>query len=168
MKICITSGYKGGTGKSTFSEILVYVWRVLGLRAEAIRPFDKGGGVSVVDFPAFQLTDRRHLAELINCNYLVYVVDEDPQTLEAIEKIHVLMKKEVLGVLINKVIGKPSKEFLKAYRRLGHVHVARFDEKLAVHRATGMAPYKVRSVAVLDMAKAAVRLYEEVTRLKRL
>lgn len=170
VRICVTSGSKGGTGKSTFSELLTYIWSVLGAEARLVRPLERGldGGVAIVDFPAFQLTDRRHLAELVGCNYVVFVVDEDPHTLEAVEKIHVLLRREVLGILINKVVGRPSKEFLKAYRRLGDVHIARFDTKLAVHRAIGVPPYKVRSVAVLDMAKAAVRLYEEVTRLKRL
>lgn len=168
MQICITSGSKGGTGKTTFAEILAYVWKALGLPVALVKPLGESfnNGVSVVDFPAFTLSDRRHLKALLRCNMLIYVVDEDYQTLGTVELIHVLARKEVLGVVLNKVVRRPSREFVKLYSTLGDVHIVRFDEKMAIHRAVGIPPYKVRSLATIDMARAAVEMFREVGKIK--
>ncbi|MEM0483144.1 hypothetical protein [Pyrobaculum aerophilum] len=168
VKICITSGSKGGTGKTTFAEILAYVWKALGAPVALTKPFAKSvnNGMSVIDFPAFTLNDKRHLEALLRCNALVYVVDEDYQTLAAVELIHTLARKEVLGVVVNKIVRRPSKEFVKLYSKLGEVYIVRFDEEMAVHRAVGIPPYKIRSMATIDMAKAAVEIFREAGNIK--
>ena len=112
----------------------------------------------IVDFPAFQLTDKLYIKRLIECDRVVYVVDEDPETLNAVETLHVALRDRVFGVVLNKVVKKPGKEFLRAYGRLGKVYVVHFDERMAVHRSIGVPPYRVRSIATLEMAKAAVGL----------
>ncbi|MCI4447479.1 MAG: hypothetical protein JHC20_06180 [Pyrobaculum sp.] len=165
MDICVTSGAKGGTGKTTFAEILAYVWRaVFGLSTGVVRPLDDGKSfeVRLVDFPAFQLTDRPHLKALLRCGGVIYVVDEDYETLHAVEVLHAVLRGKALGVVFNKVIKKPGKEFLRAYSRLGKVYVVHFDERMAVHRSIGVPPYRVRSIATLEMAKAAVDLKRRV------
>jgi CO dehydrogenase nickel-insertion accessory protein CooC1 len=158
--LCITSAAKGGTGKTTFAEILAYVWRkAFGISAGAVKPFSRGDfEVRIVDFPAFQLTDKLYIKRLIECDGVVYVVDEDLETLNAVETLHVALRDKVFGVVLNKVVKKPGKEFLKAYSRLGKVFVVHFDERMAVHRSIGVPPYRVRSIATLEMAKAAVGL----------
>jgi len=158
--ICVTSGAKGGTGKTTFAEILAYVWRkAFGISAGVVKPFSRGDfEVRIVDFPAFQLTDRLYIKRLIECDGVVYVVDEDLETLNAVETLHVALKDKVFGVVLNKVVKKPGKEFLRAYGRLGKVYAVHFDEQMAVHRSIGVPPYRVRSIATLEMAKAAVGL----------
>jgi hypothetical protein len=159
--VCITSAAKGGTGKTTFAEILAYVWRkVFGLSVGVVKPFNDGGGfeVGVVDFPAFQLTDKFHIKRLVRCDGVVYVVDEDVETLNAVETLHIALRGRVFGVVLNKVLRKPGKEFLRAYGRLGKVYLVHFDEHMAVHRSVGMPPYRVRSIATLEMAKAAIDL----------
>ncbi|MGC9131067.1 MAG: hypothetical protein ACP5H5_05720 [Pyrobaculum sp.] len=169
MRICVTSGAKGGTGKSTFAELMAFVWRALGNPARVVKPLSgsPGSGLLIVDFPAFQLTDRRHMAELLRCDSVIYVADEDYQTLASVEVVHAIARRPVLGVVLNKVIKRPGRDFLRQYSRLGEVHVVRFDEKMAVHRAVGVPPYRVRSIATLDMAKAAVKLYKCVDAGKR-
>jgi hypothetical protein len=158
--LCITSAAKGGTGKTTFAEILAYVWRkAFGISAGVVKPFSRGDfEVRIVDFPAFQLTDKLYIKRLIECDGVVYVVDEDLETLNAVETLHVALRDRVFGVVLNKVVKKPGKEFLRAYGRLGKVYVVHFDERLAVHRSIGVPPYRVRSIATLEMAKAAVGL----------
>lgn len=166
MEICVTSGAKGGTGKTTFAEILAYVWRaVFGLSAGVVRPLDGGSSfVRVVDFPAFQLTDRPHLKALLRCGGVIYVVDEDYETLHAVEVLHAALRGKALGVVLNKVVGKPGREFLRMYGQLGRVYVARFDERMAVHKSVGVPPYRTRSVATLEMAKAAMDLKKHLFR----
>jgi MinD-like ATPase involved in chromosome partitioning or flagellar assembly len=158
--VCITSAAKGGTGKTTFAEILAYVWRkAFGISAGVAKPFSRGDfEAQIVDFPAFQLTDKLYIKRLIECDGVVYVVDEDPETLNAVETLHVALRDKVFGVVLNKVVKKPGKEFLRAYGRLGKVYVVHFDERMAVHRSIGVPPYRVRSIATLEMAKAAVGL----------
>ncbi len=167
MDVCVTSGAKGGTGKSTFAEILAYVWRaVFGLSTGVVKPLDGGGNfeVRVVDFPAFQLTDRPHLKALLRCNGVIYVVDEDYETLNAVETLHAALRGKALGVVLNKVVGRPGREFLKMYSRLGRVYVVHFDERMAVHKSVGVPPYRTRSVATLEMARAAVDLRKHLFR----
>jgi CO dehydrogenase nickel-insertion accessory protein CooC1 len=158
--VCITSAAKGGTGKTTFAEILAYVWRkAFGISAGVVKPFSRGDfEVRIVDFPAFQLTDKLYIKRLIKCDGVVYVVDEDLETLNAVETLHAALRDNVFGVVLNKVVKKPGKEFLRAYGRLGKVYVIHFDEQIAVHRSIGVPPYRVRSIATLEMAKAAVGL----------
>ncbi len=117
MDVCITSAAKGGTGKTTFAEILAYVWRkAFGISAGVAKPFSRGDfEVRIVDFPAFQLTDKLYIKRLIECDGVVYVVDEDPETLNAVETLHVALRDKVFGVVLNKVVKKPGKEFLRAY-----------------------------------------------------
>ncbi len=167
MDVCVTSGAKGGTGKSTFAEILAYVWRaVFGLSTGVVKPLDGGGNfeVRVVDFPAFQLTDRPHLKALLRCGGVIYVVDEDYETLNAVETLHTALRGKALGVVLNKVVGRPGREFLKMYSRLGRVYVVHFDERMAVHKSVGVPPYRTRSVATLEMARAAVDLKKHLFR----
>jgi hypothetical protein len=45
---------------------------------------------------------------------------------------------------------------------LGRVYVVHFDERMAVHKSVGVPPYRVRSIATLEMAKAAVGLKRRV------
>jgi len=165
--VCVTSGAKGGTGKSTFAEILAYVWRaVFGLSTGVVKPLDGGGNfeVRVVDFPAFQLTDRPHLKALLRCGGVIYVVDEDYETLNAVETLHTALRGKALGVVLNKVVGRPGREFLKMCSRLGRVYVVHFDERMAVHKSVGVPPYRTRSVATLEMARAAVDLKKHLFR----
>lgn len=115
-----------------------------------------------MDFPAFTLVDEVYVKALERCDYCVYVVDEDLETLRTVETVYVLNRREVLGVVLNKVIKRPSSQFLRQYSRFGRVHVVSFDEKLAVHRAVGVPPYRVRSVAVAEMAKAAVDILKKI------
>jgi hypothetical protein len=165
--ICVTSGAKGGTGKTTFAEILAYVWRaVFGLSAGVVRPLDGGSSFEfrVVDFPAFQLTDRPHLKALLRCSGVIYVVDEDYETLHAVEVLHAALRGKALGVVLNKVVGKPGREFLRMYGQLSRIYVAHFDERMAVHKSVGVPPYRIRSVATLEMAKAAMDLKKHLFR----
>lgn len=170
MIICINSGSKGGTGKTTFAELTTYVWRRLEVSTVLTKPpvVVKRGVVNVVDFPAFSLTDLLYVKSLGRCDSYIYVVDESFETLKAIETIHVIYRKKVLGVIINKVIKKPSGLFLEQYKKFGNTYIIRFDDRLAIHKAIGAPPYRVRSVAVLDMTKAAVDiLLKEINPLLR-
>lgn len=161
MDLCITSGSKGGTGKTTFAEVMAYVWSVIsGAPIRVAKPL--GRSSSVVDFPAFQLTDRRYLERFLRCKHVVYVVDEDLETVRAVEILHAVARGEVLGVVLNKVLGKPGREFTRLYRRMGEVYVVHFDERLAIHRSVGVPPFKMRSIAVLEMAKAAVDIINKL------
>lgn len=159
MDLCITSGWRGGTGKSTYAAVLGYIWRdAFGLSTRLSTPLDRtrGGGVNVVDFPTFQTTDDIYLKRLAGCTAVTYVVDEDIESLRAVEVLHPIIKREVWGVVVNKVVGKPNRLFLEIYRRFGQVYVVHFDIKLALHRSVGVPPYRVRSPAVLEMARSAV------------
>jgi hypothetical protein len=164
VEVCVTSAMKGGTGKTTFAEVLAYVWQaVFGLSVAVVKPWGKrdGAEVNIVDFPAFQLSDKYYLKRLLKCAHVVYVVDEDFETLHAVETLHIALRgNDVRGVVLNKVIRRPA--FIRVYRRLGEVYVVRFDERMAIHRSVGIPPYKVRSVATLDMAKAAVELKKHI------
>ncbi|MFN3803595.1 MAG: hypothetical protein ACK4SY_00900 [Pyrobaculum sp.] len=159
MDLCITSGWRGGTGKSTYTSVLGHIWRdAFGLAIRLSTPLDRtrGGGINVVDFPTFQTTDEIYLERLARCAAVIYVVDEDIESLRAVEVLHPITKREVWGVVVNKVVGKPNRIFLGAYRRFGQVYVVHFDIKLALHKSVGVPPYKARSPAVLEMARSAV------------
>jgi hypothetical protein len=79
-----------------------------------------------------------------------------------VEVLHAALRDKALGVVLNKVVGKPGREFLRMYGRLGRVYVVHFDERMAVHKSVGVPPYRVRSIATLEMAKAAVGLKRRV------
>ena len=167
MDVCVTSATKGGTGKTTFAEVFAYVWRVVfRLSVGVVKPLDGEGGfeVRVVDFPAFQLTDRPHLKALLRCDGVIYVVDEDYETLHAVGILHVALRGRALGVVLNKVVGRPGREFLKMCSRLARVYVVHFDERMAVHKSVGVPPYRIRSIATLEMARAAVDLKKHLFR----
>lgn len=154
----MVSGHKGGTGKTTFSKIAWYVWRVLYgkpplLAAPPNVPFSKA---AIVDFPAFHLGDKLFMKVVHGCGGLTLVVDEDWETLKAVERLLVAVKKEVVGVVINKVVKKPSKLYKSLYSKFGEVYVVPFDEKLAVHKSTGIEPYDVISYGTLKLSEAAV------------
>jgi L-alanine-DL-glutamate epimerase-like enolase superfamily enzyme len=95
---------------------------------------------------------------------VIYVVDEDYETLHAVEVLHAALRGKALGVVLNKVVGKPGREFLRMYGQLGRVYVARFDERMVVHKSVGVPPYRTRSVATLEMAKAAMDLKKHLFR----
>ncbi len=157
VNVCIASGGKGGTGKTTFATVLSYVWKNYGVSVSLSTPLRRaGGGVNVVDFPTFQTTDVIYVESLLKCHGVIYVVEEDVECVKAVDQIHVIAKRDVWGVVVNKVFAKPSKLFQKLYGRLGPLYVVHFDEKLAMHRAVGMSPHEVRSRAVLEMGRAAV------------
>ncbi|MEZ0319087.1 MAG: hypothetical protein ABWK05_03710 [Pyrobaculum sp.] len=163
MKICVTSASKGGTGKTTFAEVFTYILKTFGISASVVRPQeDARVGVKVVDFPAFPLSDKTYLKKALTCDWTLYVVDEDEETLRAVEIFHVMTRPRLAGVVLNKVIRRPSKYFTTAYKRLAQVYVIRFDENLAVHKSIGVPPYRVRSPAVLDMAKTSVDLVKKL------
>lgn len=168
--ICITSGGRGGTGKTTFAEVASYVWsRVWGVRVEVVdlsrmppKPPRANGEVTILDFPAFQLTDRWMVKLAMLCKNIIYVVDEDPTTYNSVERLHVLLRGDVVGVLVNKVLGRPRRRLTMMYRRLGDVWTARFDSDMAVHRAVGVSPLKARGVALADMVISAVDMGERL------
>lgn len=164
--VCIMSGGKGGTGKTTFAEVASYVWsRMWGVefrRIDLSSPPQTARGRLLLDFPAFQLTDRQLLKLALQCKKIIYVVDEDPTTYRALERLHLLLRGDVVGVLVNKVLGRPSQHILRMYGRVGDVWTARFDEDLAMHRALGISPLRVRGVALVDMVKSAVDMGERL------
>ncbi|ABL88177.1 conserved hypothetical protein [Pyrobaculum islandicum DSM 4184] len=163
--ICITSGAKGGTGKTTFANVFAYTYHILtGTSTRVVKPLDSYQGIeiAIVDFPAFQLTDKKYLKRLLRCDAVLYIVEEDFETLRAIEILHMLIKAEVLGVVINKVLEKPSKEFISIYSRFGKVYIIHFDKKLAIHKSVGIPPYRLRSIATLEIAKAAVDIIRKI------
>ncbi|MEM1597040.1 MAG: hypothetical protein QXP31_05445 [Pyrobaculum sp.] len=163
MRICVTSASKGGTGKTTFAEVFAHVLEILGISASRASPHEEARvGVRVVDFPAFPLSDKTYLKKALACDWTLYVVDEDEETLRAVELFHVVARPRLAGVVVNKVIKRPSKYFITAYKRLAQVYVVRFDEDLAVHKSIGVPPYRVRSPAVLDMAKASVDIAKKL------
>jgi len=155
--IAITSGAKGGTGKTTFAAVAAYVWRSLGVPVRVAKTAS-AAGFYLVDLPAFRLDDKLFVKILSKCKALIYVVDEDFETLGSVERLHAAVKGDVYGVILNKVFRKPGEVFVKAYKRFGDVYVVPFDEKLAVHRAVGIPPFRVKSPATLAMAEAAVDL----------
>lgn len=173
MKICITSGAKGGTGKTTFSFILAHVFYHITKKRVYIINLSKipynikselniynkylaRGEFVVLDFPAFTRYDEVMRTALRSCDFVVVVADEDPHTLESIRLCAESIRGKVIAVVLNQVVGRPSLKYLVAYRALGKVYVVHFDERLRVYRSEGLDPSEAKSKAVTEMIRAAV------------
>lgn len=178
MDICVVSGSRGGTGKTTFSFILAHVLeyifnddiiivnlsRIPYKIKTDLRISDDlvENGVAVLDFPAFRIDDRDMLSYFLRCKRVVFVADEDPHTLTSARLYLELAKTQVLGIIINMVISKPKIKYLFSYKKLGNIYVIPFDNLLRVYRADGVDPVKIRSPAVARMIKAAVDIAKKV------
>lgn len=172
--ICVTSGAKGGTGKTTFSFVLA--WTLYYIFKEEISIINlskisyniktnisiyniiKKNKINILDFPAFTLYDKTLLTIFKLCKNIIFVVDEDPHTLESTRIYADIAKGRVAGLILNMVIGKPSLTYLLSYRKLGNIYIVHFDEKLRIYRGERVDPVLVRSRAVAEMARAAVDL----------
>lgn len=178
MNICVVSGSRGGTGKTTFSFILAHVLEYIFNNNITIVNLSKipykiktslkisddvvEDELAVLDFPAFRLDDRNMLSYFLRCKNVVFVADEDPHTLASAKFYLKLTKTQILGIIINMVIKKPRINYLFSYRKLGSVYVVPFDESLRIYRASGVDPIKIRSPAVVRMIKAAVDVARKV------
>lgn len=174
MDICVTSGSRGGTGKTTFSIIMAHVLKYIyqknivvinisripyriktdiDIRTDLI---DRQRHIRVYDFPAFQLSDRELLSLYLSCRNIVFVADEDPYTAESAKAFLKLARGRKLGVLVNMVIGMPKLKYIILYSKYSKVYSIPFDEQLRIYRASGVDPIKLRSAGVAKMVKAAV------------
>ncbi|MEL9991028.1 MAG: hypothetical protein QXP98_09485 [Thermoproteus sp.] len=98
----------------------------------------------------------------LSCRNVVFVADEDPQTIEIAKTYLKIARGDKLGILINMIIGKPKLKYLISYRRFGKVYLIPFDRELRIYRAEGLDPIKVRSPGVVKMIRAAVDIAKKI------
>lgn len=173
MDICVASGAKGGTGKTTFSFILGHILNYLykdniilinlskipyNIKTDLYISTDisEGGSLRVLDFPAFQMSDRYLLSLYLSCKNVVFVVDEDPYTAEIAEAFLRLLNNKNIAIIINMIIGKPSIKYLIKYRKISNIYLVPYDENIRIYRTEGLDPIRVRSPGVAKMIRAAV------------
>ncbi|MGC9170383.1 MAG: ATPase [Thermoproteus sp.] len=172
MDICITSGSRGGTGKTTFSIIMAHVLKYIYQKNIVIINLSKipykiktdidietdivDGDIRIYDFPAFHLSDRDLLSLYLSCRNIVFVADEDPHTLESARTFLKLARGRKLGILINMIIGRPKLRYIVLYSKYSKIYLIPFDEQLRIYRANGVDPIRLRSVGVAKMVKVAV------------